>query len=30
MDTWSLLVDADGRRVLVPKHAVGAYLLEPA
>jgi len=30
MDTWSLLVEADGRRVLLPKHAVDAYLLDPA
>ncbi len=30
MDTWSLLVEADGRRVLLPKHAVDAYLLDPS
>jgi len=29
MDTWSLLVEADGRRILLPKHAIDAYLLDP-
>lgn len=30
MDTWSLLVDTDQGRVLLPKHAVDAYLLDTA
>ncbi len=30
MDTWSLLVQTDQGRVLLPKHSVDAYLLDPA
>ncbi len=28
MDTWSLLLETDQGRVLLPKHAVDLYLLE--
>jgi len=30
MDTWSLLLETEQGRVLLPKHAVDAYLLDPA
>ncbi len=30
MDTWSLLVQTGQGRVLLPKHSVDAYLLDPA
>ncbi len=30
MDTWSRLVQSDQGRVLLPKHAVDVYLLDPA
>jgi len=29
MDSWSLLLQTQQGRVLLPKHAVDAYLLEP-
>ena len=30
MDQWSLLLETERGRVLLPKHAVDAYLLDPA
>jgi len=30
MDQWSLLLETKRGRVLLPKHAVDAYLLDPA